>query len=187
MPEKKKVSMTLNEKLTYMQVHLKAKKSRRNKFGNYDYRSAEDILEAIKPIEEKLGVSVIVSEEILSEDPGMPIINSTATISDGENNIRATAIVGVDVLMKGMAMPQRFGAASSYAKKYALGNLFLIDDTADADATNSHGKEEQSKLKMTNEVLEKSIAYIKGGGDIDSVLNKYETTATQLKKLREVK
>ena len=67
----------------------------------------------------------------------LPVIKTTATLTDGKETINATAIVGVDLDQKGMQMPQRFGAASSYGKKYALGNLFLIDDTQDSDATNT--------------------------------------------------
>ena len=69
----------------------------------------------------------------------MPIIQSTATITDGKGTIKATSVVGVDLNQKGMQAPQQFGSASSYGKKYALGNLFLIDDTQDSDATNTHG------------------------------------------------
>ena len=79
--------------------------------------------------------------------PDPPILSTTATISDGKNQITATAVVGVDLAQKGMQMPQKFGAASSYAKKYALGNLFLIDDTQDSDASNDHGNGVVNKLK----------------------------------------
>jgi len=125
--------MELTQKLATIQTKLKAKKSRFNKFGNYYYRSAEDILEALKPFLLELDVTVTTTEELISNDPS--VIQSTATIRDNLNELSATAVVGVDVMFKGQAMPQRYGTASSYAKKYALGNLFLIDDTADADAT----------------------------------------------------
>lgn len=133
--------MTIHEKLSQIQQEFKAKKSRFNSFGKYNYRSAEDILEALKPINKKYGVYFTVSESLgYVLDGSIPIIESTATISDGENSIFATAIVGVDTNQKGMQTPQQFGSASSYGKKYALGNLLLIDDTADSDATNTHGK-----------------------------------------------
>ena len=131
--------MTLNEKLATIQTKFKSKKSRFNSFGKYYFRSAEDILEATKPFLLELGVSVIISEQIVSSDP-FPIMETTAAISDGKTNITATAMVGVDLDQKGMQMPQKFGSASSYGKKYALGNLFLIDDTQDSDAVNTHGK-----------------------------------------------
>ena len=128
--------MTINEKLSQIQTKFKSKKSRFNSFGKYYFRSAEDILEAIKPFIKELDVTVVINEELVDSS----VIKTTATITDGKETINATAVVGVDLDQKGMQMPQRFGAASSYGKKYALGNLFLIDDTQDSDATNNHGK-----------------------------------------------
>ena len=94
-----------------------------------------------------------------------PVLKTVATISDGKDSISATAIVGVDTDQKGMQMPQRYGAASSYGKKYALGNLFLIDDTQDSDATNQHGKATAAKqANYTNESLAKAKEYINKGG-----------------------
>ena len=122
--------MNINEKLATIQTKFKSKKSRFNSFGKYYFRSAEDILEATKPFLLELGVTVVLNENLIASEP-MPVIESMATISDGENSIQATALVGVDLLQKGMQTPQQFGSASSYGKKYALGNLFLIDDTQD--------------------------------------------------------
>ena len=127
--------MTIYQRLQKIQTKFKSKKSRFNSFGKYYFRSAEDILEATKPYLLELGVSVTISENLVETSP-MPIIESCATITDGETKIIATALVGVDLNQKGMQTPQQFGTASSYGKKYALGNLFLIDDTKDADATN---------------------------------------------------
>ena len=132
--------MTLNEKLATIQTKFKSKKSRFNSFGKYYFRSAEDILEATKPFLLELGVSVTINEEVLTLFDSVPMIESTATISDGKTSIHAKAVVGVDLAQKGMQVPQQFGSASSYGKKYALGNLFLIDDTQDSDASNDHGK-----------------------------------------------
>ncbi len=126
----------LNQKLAIIQTKLKAKKSSYNSFGKYYFRKAEDILEAIKPFLLEQGVTVTINEELIVNDP-VPTIKSTATITDGVDAIHATAVVGVDLGQKGMQTSQQFGAASSYGKKYALGNLFLIDDTADSDATNT--------------------------------------------------
>ena len=128
----------LNKKLAVIQTKLKAKKSSYNSFGKYYFRKAEDILEAVKPFLIENSVSVTVTEDIVGTNE-IPIIKSTAIISDGENSITATAVVGVDLGQKGMQTSQKFGAASTYGKKYALGNLFLIDDTEDADAMNNHG------------------------------------------------
>jgi hypothetical protein len=136
--------MTLNEKLATIQTKFKSKKSRFNSFGKYYFRSAEDILEATKPYLLELGVSVTINEELIANDP-MPILKTSATVSDGKDTIVATALVGVDLNQKGMQVPQQFGSASSYGKKYALGNLFLIDDTQDSDAVNTHGKAPKAK------------------------------------------
>ena len=169
--------MTINEKLATIQTKFKSKKSRFNSFGKYYFRSAEDILEATKPYLLELGVSVTIDEQ-LSEAAGIPIICSTATISDGEEAIHASAIVGVDLNQKGMQTPQQFGSASSYGKKYALGNLFLIDDTQDSDAVNTHGKAPKAKTKNTltsksDPAYQKAIDYVKAGGKVDAIKAKY--------------
>ena len=166
--------MTINEKLSKIQVEFKSKKSRFNSFGKYNFRSAEDILEATKPFLKELNVTVTVDEELVSYDP--PVMQVTATISDGKNTINSKAVVGVDLDQKGMQMPQRYGAASSYGKKYALGNLFLIDDTQDSDATNTHGKATAAKQTMTNESLAKAKEYINKGGSLDAIKAKYDVT-----------
>ena len=166
--------MTINEKLSKIQVEFKSKKSRFNSFGKYNFRSAEDILEATKPFLKELNVTVTVDEELVSYDP--PVMQVTATISDGKNTINSKAVVGVDLDQKGMQMPQRYGAASSYGKKYALGNLFLIDDTQDSDATNTHGKATAAKQTMTNESLAKAKEYIAKGGSLNAIKAKYVVT-----------
>ena len=168
--------MTINEKLSKIQVEFKSKKSRFNSFGKYYFRSAEDILEATKPFLKELEVTVTVDEELVSFDP--PVMQVTATIMDGEASITSKAVVGVDLDQKGMQMPQKYGAASSYGKKYALGNLFLIDDTQDSDATNTHGKS-SAKQKMTNESLAKAKEYIAKGGSLNAIKAKYEVTPKQ--------
>ncbi len=172
--------MTLNEKLATIQTKFKSKKSRFNSFGKYNFRSAEDILEATKPFLLELGVTVTISEQLV-EAQGFPIICSTATVSDGKNAIHATALVGVDLDQKGMQMPQKFGSASSYGKKYSLGNLFLIDDTADSDATNAHGK--TAKPKLEGAALTKAKAFLKAGGSLEAIKGKYDIPAATLKTL----
>ncbi len=179
----------LNQNLAQIHTELKAKKSSYNSFGKYYFRKAEDILEAIKPFLLKHGVTVHVDEELISTDP-VPTIKSIATILDGENAIHATAIVGVDLNQKGMQTAQQFGAASSYGKKYALGNLFLIDDTQDSDATNNHGKsnavnkiKQAAKPVITAEQLQKAKEYIAAGGNIDAIESKYKLTAENKKEL----
>jgi len=140
--------MELSEKLSKIQQEFKSKKSRYNKFGNYNFRSAEDILEALKPFNKKYDIYFTVNESYISEG----VFESKATIFDTEstNSISATALVGVDFNQKGMQVPQQFGSASSYGKKYALGNLLLIDDTADPDATNRERKEVKAKVPTRN-------------------------------------
>ena len=168
--------MTLNEKLATIQTKFKSKKSRYNSFGKYYFRSAEDILEATKPFLLELGVSVTVSESIIAAEP-FPILESKATVTDGDGAIHATAVVGVDLDQKGMQMPQKFGSASSYGKKYALGNLFLIDDTQDSDAGNSHGAAPKAKSKISSSsdtAFTKAMDYIKGGGKLEAIKSKYD-------------
>lgn len=164
------MSKTLNQKLAEIQTKFKSKKSRFNAFGKYYFRSAEDILEAVKPFLLDLNVSVRIEEKLITSDP-MPILESKATITDGENAIHAVAIVGVDLAQKGMQVPQQFGSASSYGKKYALGNLFLIDDTQDSDATNIHDRK-----AMTAAEIKKAKEYIKSGGKLDAIKKKYNVT-----------
>ncbi len=167
--------MTINEKLATIQTKFKSKKSRFNSFGKYYFRSAEDILEATKPFLLELGVSVTINEELIASDP-MPILQTSATVSDGDNNIVATALVGVDLAQKGMQVPQQFGSASSYGKKYALGNLFLIDDTQDSDAVNTHGKAPKAKNTLTSKsdpAFKKAQDYIKAGGKLNAIKAKY--------------
>ena len=167
--------MTINEKLATIQTKFKSKKSRFNSFGKYYFRSAEDILEAIKPFIKELGVTVVINEELVDT----AVIKTTATVTDGKETINSTAIVGVDLDQKGMQMPQRYGSASSYGKKYASGNLFLIDDTQDSDATNTHGK--KSKNKLTDIIAAKN--YLVNGGKLETIKNKYDLTAAQEKEL----
>ena len=170
--------MTINEKLSQIQVRFKSKKSRFNSFGKYYFRSAEDILEAIKPFNKELGVYVTINEELVGTEP-VPVLKTTATLCDGTNHVSASALVGVDLNQKGMQTPQQFGSASSYGKKYALGNLFLIDDTQDSDATNTHGK---SKSKLTDIIAAKN--FIANGGKIDAIKAKYQLTSAQEAELK---
>ena len=184
--------LNLNQKLSLIQKEFKANKSKFNSFGKYNFRSAEDILEALKPYNEKYQVSFVIREDIINVNP--PIINSSACILDnnGVNEIIATAIVGVDLNQKGMQVPQQYGSASSYGKKYALGNLLLIDDTQDADATNNHGKEvkAEEELKWLNKntpEFNKAIEYLKNGGNIATIENKYKLAKAVKDELLKVK
>ncbi len=189
--------MTYHEKLNKIQQEFKAKKTRFNSFGKYNFRSAEDILEALKPFCDKYKVYFTVNEELQLGFTDVPVIKSTATMVDIENtdgletennSISASSIVGVDLNQKGMQTPQQFGTASSYAKKYALGNLLLIDDTADSDVTNTHSKSEWSSTKperpkMSNTTLNSAKNYIKSGGKLEAIKNKYKMTPAQEQEL----
>ena len=171
----------LNNKLAQVQTKLKAKKSSYNSFGKYYFRKSEDILEAVKPFLLELDVSVVIKEQIIATDP-VPMLESTAIFSDGENQVTATAVVGVDLSQKGMQTSQQFGAASTYGKKYAVGNLFLIDDTEDADATNTHGKADV-KPRITVEQFNKAKEYITNGGNVNAIKTKYKLTSKQEEEL----
>ena len=172
----------LNNKLAQVQTKLKAKKSSYNSFGKYYFRKSEDILEAIKPFLLELDVSVVIKEQIIATEP-VPMLESSAIFSDGENQITATAVVGVDLTQKGMQTSQQFGAASTYGKKYALGNLLLIDDTEDADASNTHGKAAavaaKPKPKITVEQFNKAKDYLNNGGKLEAIKTKYTLTSKQ--------
>jgi hypothetical protein len=127
------------KKLQQIQAELKAPKNQRNNFGKYNYRSCEDILEAVKPLLSKYECTLTITDEIkqLGE---ILFVESTLIISDGEKEIKTTAQAGIDPNRKGMDIAQSFGSSSSYARKYALNGCFLIDDSKDADFTNTHEK-----------------------------------------------
>ena len=183
----------LNKKLAIIQTKLKAKKSSYNKFGKFYFRKAEDILEAIKPFLIEQGVTVIINEELIMATVNItPVIKSTATISDGENAIHATAMVGVDLDQKGMQTAQQFGAASTYGKKYALGNLLLIDDTEDADSGQKPSKaidkiKQAAKPVITVDQMKKAKEYIAAGGDIKAIESKYKLTDLVKRELNDAK
>lgn len=172
---------TLSEKLSAIQIEFKSNKSRYNSFGKYNFRSAEDILEGLKPFNAKYNVFFTINEDYLYSHE-LPVIISKAAIHDNLTNevIEVKAIVGVDLQQKGMQTPQAFGSASSYGKKYALGNLLLIDDTADADASNTHGKTDQTKPKVKLDIkdaaFEKAKTFIETGGSLESIKSKYDLT-----------
>ena len=175
-------------KLVKIQNELKAPKSQYNSFGKYSYRNAEDIFEAAKPLAFQHGLFLSISDEVI-EVGGALFVESTASITDGENTFSVKAQAGLDLNRKGMDKAQASGASSSYARKYALGGLFLLDDTKDADATNTHGKGPQKavaapvakpQLKINSEAYLKAIqavtnkqvtiAQVKAKYDLDTVV-----------------
>ena len=169
--------MTILEKLQKIQLELKAPKNQRNNFGKYNYRSAEDILEAIKPYEEKYKVVFKINDKLVQLGDHVCVDSEAKIIDiesiDRESSVSSTAQAIIDFQAKGMQMPQRTGAASSYAKKYALGNLLLLDDTKDSDATNNHSKNTKSALSQNSPDFDKVKKYIKDGGSMEAVEARY--------------
>lgn len=166
------------QKLAAIQAELKAPKNQENKFGGYKYRSCEDILEAVKPLLKKEGLALILSDNI-EEVGGRVYMKATATIldsGDAGSSIGVAAYAREAETRKGMDDSQVTGSASSYARKYALNGLFAIDDTKDADATNTRGKgqneaqaldnkpatsQQLEKIKKTVENIAALLAYYK--------------------------
>ena len=150
--------------LIKIQSELKAPKNQTNAFGKYKYRSCEDILEAVKPLLLKYNCQLLISDSI-KEAAGVIYCESRIVFTDGIENYYVTACAGIEPNRKGMDIAQSFGASSSYARKYALNGLFLIDDTKDADATNDHGKAE--KPFMTDQQMISLVArYNEGERDV---------------------
>ena len=178
--------MTILEKLQKIQLELKAPKNQRNNFGKYNYRSAEDILEAIKPYEEKYKVVFKINDKLVQLGDHVCVDSEAKIIDiesiDRESSVSSTAQAIIDFQAKGMQMPQRTGAASSYAKKYALGNLLLLDDTKDSDATNNHSKNTKTALTKTSSEFDKVKKYLKDGGSMEAVEARY-TMSKEVKQI----
>jgi hypothetical protein len=166
---------TFYEKLVWVQTELKAPKNQRNNFGKYNYRSCEDILEAVKPLLAESGLVLTISDTI-EETNGYSYVNACVSIADGISSYSSYAQAGIDFNRKGMDIAQSFGSSSSYARKYALNGLFLIDDTKDADATNNHDKQTSNKIELKPDSVEfkKAKDFIKGGGSVEAIEKKYK-------------
>lgn len=135
--------MKANEnKLAEIQAKVKAPKGQFNSFGKYHYRSAEDILEAVKQVINPMGFYISISDAIVVQGDRF-YVQATATLSNGTETYTSTAFAREEESKKGMDGSQVTGASSSYARKYALNGLFALDDTKDSDATNTHGKDNQ--------------------------------------------
>ena len=175
------------EALIKIQSELKAPKNQYNSFGKYKYRNCEDILEALKPLLLKYECTLTITDNI-QEVCGLIVIESTAKISNKEGAFKKVmAHAGIDVNRKGMDIAQSFGASSSYARKYALNGLFLIDDTKDPDTTNTHGKEEKesTKVKATESTVKAMLEAINQGkkDQVKDKMKNYEFTEIQLQTL----
>ena len=163
------------EKLIKVQQELKAPKNQFNAFGKYKYRNAEDILEAVKPLLAKYGLLMTISD-VVKEVGNRIYVVSTVKISDGENEEFVDSWAREPETQKGMNESQITGAASSYARKYALNGMFCIDDTKDADSIdNSNGeqKTEKPNLILGSEGYKKVLKALIDGYSIDEVKKKY--------------
>ena len=164
--------------LIAIQSELKAPKNQFNSFGKYKYRSAEDILEAVKPLLKKYGCYLTITETT-QEIAGYLVLNSKVSISDGDKTINVEAQAGINPERKGMDIAQSFGSSSSYAKKYALGNLFLLDDTKDADSNRVN--EPAAKPQMTTDIYNAMLEAINTGkGEaVSRKMNNYKMSKKQ--------
>lgn len=172
----------LNDKLIAIQSNLKAPKSQYNSFGKYYFRSGEDILEALKPLLKENGCTLVMSDEIVFVSDRV-YVKSIATLSDGKDSVSTTAFAREEADKKGMDGAQITGAASSYARKYALNGLFCIDDTKDPDATNKHGKDEPEPTpkpsakptpKSDIDQAKKALELCKDNASIDAVVKVFK-------------
>lgn len=137
------------ENLIKIQSELKAPKNQKNTFGGYNYRSCEDILEAVKPLLKQYNCLLTITDELVNIGERY-YIKATATIKDETSSMTVSGFAREEETKKGMDASQITGACSSYARKYALNGLFLIDDNKDSDATNKHGKDEPEIKKAEN-------------------------------------
>jgi hypothetical protein len=172
------------KELIAIQSELKAPKNQRNNFGNYQYRSAEDILEALKPLLKAHNCYLTLSDELVNIGDRY-YIKATATIYSEKTSVSVTAYAREEESKKGMDGSQISGASSSYSRKYSLNGLFLIDDTKDSDATNTHDKEtpqvvvEKKKpvlLLNTENFGNCRKAYLKDKSNLSKICEKYEVS-----------
>ncbi len=173
---KEKEDLLIEDKLISIQTELKAPKGQYNNFGKYSYRSAEDILEAVKPLNAKQNLLLTLTDEpILVGD--RHYIKATATLTDGDDTLKVTAYARESLNKKGMDDSQITGTASSYARKYALNGMYLIDDTKDADTdeyqynqTNNKQQSQQNDKQVGKPVI---LAKFKQGGGTEEQFNEW--------------
>lgn len=180
----------LHNSMIAIQKQLKAPKGQYNSFGKYKYRSAEDILEAVKPHLAEYGVLLMLSDDVVMIGERI-YIKATATVCKGEEKMCNTAYAREDDTKKGMDGSQITGTASSYARKYALNGLFLIDDTKDADTDEYHNQTNQPKAKAqpAKEIdfeielkAEADANNCQSSAELTAVWSKYKTTNPELTK-----
>lgn len=181
--------MSKDDKILAIQSELKAPKNQKNSFGGYKYRSCEDILESVKPLLDKHGLRQTISDEIVNIGDRYYIKATVTVKEDGEVIETAEGYAREAENKKGMDESQITGAASSYARKYALNGLWLIDDTKDADTNEHRRQKEKAKpknptLKPDTERWNKAVHHLAGGKvDIDYVKNNYDITDKHLEQL----
>ena len=184
--------MKLSEKLSVIQTSINVKKTQRNNFGKYNYRTIDDIIEALKPHLKKQKCSFHFEEQIIFNDH-MPIIKVNAILMDCESleTIVSTGIAGIDLNQKGMSVPQQFGSAGTYARKYAAGNLFLFDDNTDPDSQDNTGK--KPTLTKSSPKFQKYVEWVSKGNDkvkdqekIEWLYNTYEVPTEIAKSLTSI-
>lgn len=203
------------QKLYLVQKTIRVGKSQYNSFGKYHYRSCEDIFEAIKELQNKLAFVIYLNDEIVFKE-GRYYVEATATFVDIEHNFQVSvkASAREEEIKKGMDGSQITGASSSYARKYALNGLLLLDDVRDSDATNTHNKDvkpenvhnkevkvekhelhtdkvehnkevKPEKPELSADKVEKAAEYIKSGkGTLDDILKKYRVSKEVLERLK---
>ena len=192
---------TIIQKLSDVQARLKAPKGQFNSFGKYKYRSCEDIVEAVKPLLTEHGLALVMSDSIV-ETGGRVYVHANAIVSDGEREVSASGFAREEENKKGMDGSQVTGAASSYARKYALNGLFCIDDGKDSDSTNTHGRatapaqkkqatsqSKTSKPKADEKVMDQAVAFIQNSKNPQQAyamsVEKYDFTPKQDNELLE--
>jgi hypothetical protein len=182
------------KELIEIQKELKAPKNQYNSFGKYKYRSCEDILEALKPLLHKNKCTLVITDSV-KEVCGIPYVEATITLSSEKGGVISnSACAGIDPNKKGMDKAQTFGTSSSYARKYALNGLFLIDDTKDSDSE-EHQTEVKKKatpkpkqlLEITPEAYQKAVDALSSGKvTLEQIKSKYELSETREKALKEL-
>lgn len=190
--------MSVHSKLLSVQAALKAPKGQFNAFGKYNYRSCEDILEAVKPLLYEHGLTLVIRDQVVAVGNRI-YVQATAMITNQDGQVTVTAFAREEEDKKGMDGSQITGAASSYARKYALNGLFLIDDTKDSDGTNTHGKDAPSSpapkkpssdappsSSESPSIMDKAISYVKSQSDkkkaYEQILMKYGEQLTENQK-----
>lgn len=187
--------LSLESALQKIQSELIAPKDKYNSFGKYKYRSAEGILEALKPLLDKYDC-VLLLTDCVKQTGDFVYCEATAEILKDGKSVVVKAQAGIPESKKGMDLSQIFGTSSSYARKYALNGLFLIDDSKDADSDEHHRETNRSKsfsndadnkpwLNESTEAFKKAVEYIKNGGDIDTIRTKYKISKAVEQKLKQ--